>query len=230
MFEDRQAAGHLLAQRLASFRSSRPVVLALPRGGVPVAAVVAEALHAPLGLLHVRKIGAPMQPELAVAAIADGETPYLAVNHAVAERIGVSEAYLRDAGTRELKEIERRKRLYEGGYPGPSVKGRVIIVVDDGIATGATTQAAILALKASGPAQIVVAIPVAPQTAIDEIAGLVDNVICLETPADFGAVGEFYRNFRQVADDEVVALMRHARHRISHAGRAGEGRGGSDGA
>lgn len=221
MFLDRRAAGGLLAQRLLPMADMQPIVLALPRGGVPVAAAVAEALQAPLGLLHVRKIGAPMQPELAVAAIADGETPYLAVNHRVAEALGIGEDYLREAGARELKEIERRKLRYEGGHPGPSVKGHPVILVDDGIATGATVRAAILALRASAPARIVLAIPVAPQSAIDQVADLVDQVVCLEVPRNFMAVGEFYRNFHQVSDGEVEALMRDARRRLPHSTSAG---------
>jgi putative phosphoribosyl transferase len=217
MFHDRRAAGALLAQRLLPMAKAQPVVLALPRGGVPVAAAVAEALLAPLGLLHVRKIGAPTQPELAVAAIADGEAPRLAVNQRVAEELGISEAYLKEAGARELKEIERRKLRYEGGQPGPGVTGRTVILVDDGIATGATVRAALLALRASAPARIVLAIPVAPQSAIDQVSDLVDEVVCLEIPARFMAVGEFYANFHQVSDAEVVALMRDARRRLSPA-------------
>lgn len=215
MFEDRGAAGNLLAERLLSFSAQRPVVLALPRGGVPVAAVVAEALQAPLGLLHVRKIGAPHQPELAVGAIADGEAPYLAVNHELVNALGVSEAYLQQVGAHELKEIERRKLRDEGGQPGPSVKGRTVILVDDGIATGATVRAALLALRVAGPTRILLAIPVAPQSAIDQVADLVDEVVCLEIPEDFMAVGQFYRNFHQVTDGEVENLMREARRRQS---------------
>ncbi len=213
MFEDRRAAGRLLAERLRSSSAPRPVVLALPRGGVPVAAVVAEALQAPLGLLHVRKIGAPRQPELAVAAIADGEAPYLAVNHELANALGISEVYLKQASARELKEIERRKLRYEGGQPGPSVKGRTVILVDDGIATGATVRAALLGLRAAGPTRILLAVPVAPQSAIDQVADLVDEVVCLEIPGDFMAVGQFYRHFQQVSDGEVESLMREARRR-----------------
>ena len=213
MFEDRRAAGRLLAERLRSSSAPRPVVLALPRGGVPVAAVVAEALQAPLGLLHVRKIGAPRQPELAVAAIADGEAPYLAVNHELANALGISEAYLRQAGARELKEIERRKLRYEGGQPGPSAKGRTVILVDDGIATGATVRAALLGLRAAGPTRILLAVPVAPQSALNQVADLVDEVVCLEIPGDFMAVGQFYRHFQQVSDGEVESLMREARRR-----------------
>lgn len=215
MFEDRGAAGNLLAERLLSFSAQRPVVLALPRGGVPVAAVVAEALQAPLGLLHVRKIGAPHQPELAVGAITDGEAPYLVVNHELVNALGVSEAYLQQVGAHELKEIERRKLRYEGGQPGPSVKGRTVILVDDGIATGATVRAALLALRVAGPTRILLAIPVAPQSAIDQVADLVDEVVCLEIPEDFMAVGQFYRNFHQVTDGEVENLMREARRRQS---------------
>jgi predicted phosphoribosyltransferase len=210
MFHDRRAAGALLAERLKAMAAEQPVVLALPRGGVPVAAAVAERLQAPLGLLHVRKIGAPMQPELAVAAIADGETPHLAVNRQVAEELGVGEDYLRTAAERELKEIARRKQRYEGGHAGPGVKGRPVILVDDGIATGATVRAAILALRNAAPTRIVLAVPVAPQSAIDQVSDLVDAVICLEVPARFRAVGEFYENFAQVSDGEVEALMRKA--------------------
>lgn len=213
MFQDRRAAGHLLAQRILPWQGDTPVVLALPRGGVPVAAELASALGAPLGLLHVRKIGAPMHSELAVAAVADGPRPYLAVNRDIAAELGVTEAYLRDSEARELREIARRRQLYEGDMPPPAIKGKTVILVDDGIATGATARAAVLALRDGNAASVILAVPVASPSALAQLAPLVDQIVCLEAPAHFSAVGEFYADFHQVPDGEVQALMWQARAR-----------------
>lgn len=207
MFKDRHEAGQRLAERLAERRLPNPVVFALPRGGVPVAAAVARRIGAPLGLVHVRKIGVPHDPELAVAAIAAGEKPHLAVNREIADMYAVDDGYLRTAAEHELKEIDRRRMLYEGGRPGPSARGASAILVDDGIATGATIEASVMALRAAGPARIIVAIPVAPASALAKLAEVADEVVCLESPDDFHAVGQFYRDFRQVTDKEVVALI-----------------------
>jgi putative phosphoribosyl transferase len=185
-------------------------VLALPRGGVPVALEVAQALKAPLDLVLVRKIGAPMQPELAVAAVVDGATPHLAVNEEIRRLCGVDDAYLEAEKTRQLAEIERRRALYLGGRAPRPVAGRTAIVVDDGIATGATMRAALLGVRAAGPRQVVMAVPVAPAEAIEELAPLTDETVCLQTPSPFGAVGMFYANFRQIADEEVVEILKRA--------------------
>lgn len=207
MFRDRHEAGRKLAERLAGLHLSNPVIFALPRGGVPVAAEAARRLGAPLGLVQVRKIGLPGDPEVAVAAIAAGEKPFLAVNREIADRYAVSDAYLRAAGGTALKEIDRRRRLYEGNRPGPAARGAPAILIDDGIATGATVEAAVMAIRAASPARIVIATPVAPPSVLAKLAGMADQVICLEAPEDFYAVGQFYREFRQVTDEEVIALI-----------------------
>lgn len=206
-FHDRAEAGRRLAQELLRFKGEDVVVYALPRGGVPVAAPVAEALGAPLDLVLVRKIGVPGQPEFAMGAIADGGAPVVARNEDVIKMIGASEAVFAAACERERVEIERRRRLYLGGRPRPEVKGRVAIVVDDGVATGATTRAALRAVRAMAPAKLVLAVPVAPSDALDALRDEADEAVCLEAHEVFGAVGFFYRDFRQIEDEEVISLL-----------------------
>ncbi|MFN4164684.1 MAG: phosphoribosyltransferase [Ferrovibrio sp.] len=208
MFLDRSEAGQKLAKRLLGFKDEKPVILALPRGGVPVATEVAAALQAPLDLLLVRKIGAPHHAELAVAAVADGEKPRLVVNRDVVDSLKVDDDYLRAAAQRELAEIERRRQRYDIGQPHPDVKGRTVIVVDDGIATGATAKAALALLRAAAPKSIILAIPVAASTTLEEFKGLADHIVCLETPPDFYAVGAHYREFPQVSDEQVIRLLK----------------------
>ena len=207
IFEDRAEAGRALAERLVAKKYDKPVVLALPRGGVPVAAEVANALGAPLDLVLVRKIGVPFQPELAVAAIVDGEHPELVINEDVRRLVGVSDEELGKAKDRELSEIERRRDLYLKGRNRVPIKGRTAIVIDDGIATGATVRAALKALRLQKPKKLVLAIAVAPSETVESLRAEVDDIVCLETPDPFFAIGLYYRDFSQVSDKEVVAFL-----------------------
>jgi putative phosphoribosyl transferase len=186
------------------------VVLALPRGGVPVGLEVAKALHAPLDLLLVRKIGVPWQPELAVAAVMDGGAPVIVVEPHVQAAAGVDRRYIEDRAAQELKEIERRRATYLAHRAPEPVEGRTAIVVDDGIATGTTMRAALRGLRQRRPARLVLAVPVAPPETIEELRLEVDDVVCLAQPEAFGAIGYFYLDFHQLTDDEVIGLMRQA--------------------
>jgi putative phosphoribosyl transferase len=206
-FADRRAAGEALARRLMQFRGTNPVVLALPRGGVTVAAPIAQALDAPLDLLFVRKIGAPDEPELAYAAVVDGDPPEVVVNEEVAQWVRESEDWLARQVKRECAEIERRRRIYTPDRPPVPVEGRTTIVVDDGLATGTTARAALQALRRRKPARLVLAVPVAPADTIAALAPLVDEVVCLSMPSPFRAIGLHYRDFHQLDDDEVVATL-----------------------
>jgi putative phosphoribosyl transferase len=207
LFRDRREAGVALARRLAGLELADPVVLALPRGGVPVAVEVARELHAPLDLLLVRKIGAPMQPELAVAAIVDGAQHDLVVDDETLAWSGATREYVDAEAQRQLVEIERRRRLYLGAREPVEIAGRTAIVVDDGIATGTTVRAALKALRRRHPARLVLAVPVAPREAVAELGREVDQLVCLETPQWFRAVGAHYDDFTQVEDDEVIDLL-----------------------
>jgi putative phosphoribosyl transferase len=209
-FENRVEAGRMLGARLAALHLANPVVLALPRGGVPVALEVARALDAPLDLLLVRKIGVPWQPELAVAAVMDGAEPVVVVEHHIQAETGVKQEYIEQRAKEELAEIERRRRTYLADRMPVPVAGRTAIVVDDGIATGTTMRAALKGLRRRNPARLVLAVPVAPPDAIDELRLEVDDVVCLARPSFFGAIGYFYRDFHQLSDDEVITLMREA--------------------
>ena len=210
-FADRTEAGRRLAEQLKRFEDQEPVVLALPRGGVPVAYEVARALKAPLDLVLVRKIGAPFQPELAIGAVVDGERPELAVNRDVVTEYRIPESYLESERQRQLEEIERRRQLYLAGRPRVPVRDRTAIVIDDGIATGATMEAALLATRRAGPKRLVLAVPVAPPDTLERLRPEVDEVVCLMVPAFLGAIGSFYRDFRQLEDDEVIDLRQLAR-------------------
>lgn len=210
-FANRSAAGRVLAQAVAALEiPGEPVVLALPRGGVPVAVEVARALRAPLDLVFVRKIGAPGQPELAAAAVVDGSAPEVVVNENVVAFAGVTEAYLEAAAEAELREIERRRVLYLKGSQRPPLEGRTLIVIDDGVATGASIRAALLALRRKRPATLILAVPVAPADTLELLRREADQVICLATPSPFYAIGAYYRDFHQVSDSEVIALMAEA--------------------
>ena len=209
-FADRAEAGRRLAAKLEPMQLDRPIVLALPRGGVPVAAKVAAAIDRPLDVLFVRKIGMPSHPELAIAAVVDGAHPQMVRNEHVLERVPVDEAYIVRERDRELAEIERRRSLYCGERPAPDVEGRTVLVVDDGVATGTTVRAALAALKRSGADRIILAVPViAPDTA-REFRGDGFEVVSVLEPDDFQAVGQFYQDFHQLADREVVELLRQA--------------------
>lgn len=207
-FSDRAEAGRLLAGRLAGMGLVDPVILALPRGGVPVGAEIADALRAPLDLVIVRKIGAPTDPEVAVAAIAEGMARPQRSEPWRLERAGADDDYVERAAAAQLQEIARRRRTYlQGRAPLPLV-GRTAVVVDDGVATGATMRAALGVVRRRGPARVVVALPVAPRDVVDALQGDVDELVCLRQPVFFRAVGDWYEDFHQVSDDEVVSLLR----------------------
>lgn len=210
-FHDRTDAGKQLAAALAGYAGKDCAILALPRGGIPVAAEIAFALHAPLDVLLVRKIGAPQQPELAIGAVVDGGAPVFVRNKELLRLTGTGEREFNAIARRELAEIERRRRLYlQGGTP-LDPKGRIAIVVDDGIATGATMRAALQATRMRGPKELVLAVPVAAAETLESLRGEADRVVCLETPEPFGAVGYFYDDFDQVTDAEVIAALTRAR-------------------
>jgi putative phosphoribosyl transferase len=209
-FRDRAEAGAALGSTLRDRLGTRGVVvLGLPRGGVPVAAQVAEALEAPLDVFVVRKLGAPGHPELAVGAIAAGGVRVL--NSAVVSHLQVDDDALDRVTRQELAELQRRETLYRGDRPAVALAGRTAVVVDDGLATGATMLAAVAALRAAAPDRVVVAVPVGAPDACRRVAGVADDVVCLHAPRRFGAVGAFYRDFRQTSDAEVQRLLSSAR-------------------
>jgi len=207
MFEDRAEAGRQLATALAGYKDERPVVLGLPRGGVAVAATIAEALDAPLGLILVRKIGAPTRRELALGAVVDGKDPCVVRNDDVIQALGITEATFNAICRRELTEIERRRRRYEGGATRIDVAARVVIVVDDGIATGATMRAALRATRLRRPKKLVLAAPVAAPDALNELRSEVDDLVCLISEEPFNAIGLFYVDFHQMNDAEVTEIL-----------------------
>ena len=208
IFDDRSDAGRRLAKALAAYKGRNAVVLALPRGGVPVAAEVATALDTSLDLILVRKIGVPAQPELAMGAVVDGAAPIIVRNEEVIELSGTTADEFDAACADELAEIERRRKLYLADRPQADITGQIVIVIDDGIATGATTEAALRAIRNRKPKELVLAVPVAPPDTVEKLRPEVDTLICLETPELFGAIGYFYRDFRQVSDQEVIAVLK----------------------
>jgi putative phosphoribosyl transferase len=210
-FADRAEAGRQLAARLAGSRDwaeVRPVVYALPRGGVPVAREIAIALKAPLDVILVRKIGAPGQPELALGAVVDGTPPQTVVNEDVRRMTGADDAYLTEARSRELSEIARRRTLYRPDRPPIDPSGCTAIVVDDGLATGATAKAALTAIRQQGAARTVLAVPVAPVETLAEMRDFADEIVCLIPARHFDGVGAYYDDFHQLSDDETIALLR----------------------
>ena len=206
-FTDRSEAGKKLAGALQRYEGQNPVILALPRGGVPVAAEVASALDAPLGLVLVRKIGVPWQPELAMGAVVDGAAPIIVRNDDVIRGLAIDEAEFKHICDQELAEIESRRRRYLGDRPPIDVKDRVTIVIDDGIATGATIRAALRATRMRAPKALVLAVPVASTEALAEVGKEADDVICLEEHEFLGAIGLYYSDFRQTSDEEVIEAM-----------------------
>ncbi len=215
-FLDRVDAGRQLAPLVEPLASSHPVVVALPRGGVPVAAQVAAALHAPLQLLVVRKLAAPDAPEMALGAIAEGGGSVL--DRRLATAVGVGQEQLQEIVEREQAELERRAVAYRSGATALDVRGRTAIVVDDGMATGLTVMAAVRALDQRGAARVIVAVPVASGEAVALLRGAADEVVCHTVPPRLRSVGEWYRDFRQVSDGEVIDLLRaDARHPTGHS-------------
>lgn len=204
--QDRQAAGRALAGLLVDrYRDQDVIVLALPRGGVPVAAEIASVLDASLDVLNIRKLGVPFQPELAMGAIASGGIRVL--NSEVIRHAGIDHDMLEEVISMEMRELERRERAYRGDRARPVLMHRCVILVDDGAATGATIHAAIEAARQLGPARVVVAIAVAPPDAVEQLEEDADEVVCLATPEPFFAIGPWYRDFRQLSDEEVCALL-----------------------
>jgi putative phosphoribosyl transferase len=207
VFANRAEAGRLLGEALLAMRLERPVVLALPRGGVPVGAEIAGALRAPLDVVFAHKIGAPDQPELAVGAIADGDEPEMVLNDQLVHALELDEAYIAAAAKRELAALERRRLQYRHVRPAVELAGRAAILVDDGIATGMTMQAALRCARRAGPARLIAAVPVASREAAAMLKREADAVVCLASPRRFASVGSFYRSFGQVSDEEVAALL-----------------------
>jgi putative phosphoribosyl transferase len=208
IFEDRRDAGRQLAARISQrpYAKELPVVLGIPRGGVVVAAEVAEALAAPLDIVIARKIRAPYQPELGMGAVVDG-AHVTVLNEEMIRMVGASQDYLEHEIAYQSKEIDRRLQLYRGNRPGTEISDKTIIVVDDGIATGYTFRAALEGLRQRRPRRLVAAAPVAARDTARMLTAFADELICLTTPANFAAVGQWYQNFDQVSDEEVVAIL-----------------------
>ena len=211
MFADRHEAGRKLGEAVARLDLAEPLVLALPRGGVPVAYEGARRLMAPLDILVVRKLGAPGHRELALGAIVGGAAPQTVFNEDVVAAMRPSAEYMATEIAEQRTELARRRQAYTGGRPEPDLNGRTVVLVDDGIATGASVRAALLGLKQAGVARLVLAVPVGPPEVIEQLREAADEVVCLLTPERFRAVGEWYADFGQTEDEEVVALLGQAR-------------------
>jgi putative phosphoribosyl transferase len=216
-FRNRRDAGRRLAAALRAHETEQPIVLALPRGGVPVGYEVARALHAPLDVWIVRKIGVPWHPELGVGAVAEGG--HVLLNQDILAHVGLSGDVLTKAIESKQREVDERVRRIRGGHPQPVLRGRTVIVVDDGIATGGTVRAVIQSIRAHGPKAIVLAVPVAARQTVRAIAPEVDRMVCLKAPADLHAIGLWYAEFHQVPDEDVTRLLDRAR--LEHAAGAG---------
>jgi putative phosphoribosyl transferase len=209
-FTDRADAGRRLAGKLAHLKDRRPIVLALPRGGVAVGFEIARALDAPLDIVLVRKIGVPWQPELALGAVSDGAQADTFIDAALAKELPLPERYVEEETARQLAEIERRRGIYCAGRPPLDIKGQTAIVVDDGIATGATMRVALRAVRRRAPARLVLAVPIAPPDTLAELAMEADEAVCFDTPDMLGAIGFYYRDFHQMSDAEVTDMLARA--------------------
>jgi len=225
LFRDRRAAGVLLAREVKALGLEDPVVLALPRGGVPLGFEVAEALGARLDILLVRKIGAPGNKEYGIGALVDGASPQVVIDELAARMAGADKAYIDHEIGRQLDEIDRRRAAYRTGPP-VSLKGRMVVVVDDGIATGGTVRAALKALAKVGPRGIVLAVPLAPPDTLLSLRKLCDQVVCLASPDPFYSVGVHYGDFTQTQDAEAIALLEEARRWRQASPHADQARGG----
>jgi putative phosphoribosyl transferase len=217
MFKNRKDAGRKLAARLLKYKDEHPVVLALPRGGVPVAYEVAMALKAPLDVVVVRKLGAPGQPELGIGAVVDGDHPLSVLNEEVLRALDVSDDYVNREVALELQEIRRRQESYRSGRSSERIEGRTAIVIDDGIATGGSVRAALRGVRRSNPMRLILAVPVAPPETAESLQPEVDELVCLSMPVFFQAVGQFYEDFRQTTDEEVIQLLEAARQHMASA-------------
>jgi predicted phosphoribosyltransferase/pimeloyl-ACP methyl ester carboxylesterase len=207
IFADRSEAGRKLAARLQKYKDQNPVILGLPRGGVPVAYEVAKTLNAPLDVIIVRKLGAPGQSELGIGAVVDGDHPETILNREVMSALRVSRDYLEREIHNQLKEIHRRNQAYRSGRPRVELKDRCVIVVDDGIATGGSIRAALRGVRRQKPRKVVLAVPVGSSDTLESLRDEVDDVVCLTRPAMFFGIGEFYMDFHQLTDAEVISLL-----------------------
>ena len=210
IFKNRREAGKLLGEKLLKYKHNKiekTVVIGLLRGGIPVAYEIAKALNAPLDVALVRKIGAPNQEELAIGAIVDGKNPKVYLNKPLISQINISKDYIDRVKEIKLEEIRKREKIYRKGRERIDVHGKIAIVVDDGIATGASIRVVIEALKEEKPKKIIIAVPVIPVNTLSEFKKMVDDIIVLDAPEEFYAVGEFYENFSQTTDEEVILLL-----------------------
>jgi putative phosphoribosyl transferase len=213
VFRDRDDAGQQLAEKLKKYQKEDLLILALPRGGVPIGYIVSQALKAPLDIYAVRKIGAPWNSEFGIGSVAPG---VLFLDEKTLAELGLTHADLQGIIAAEEGELKRRLRLYRGSEEPPNVAGKTVILIDDGVATGVTTRAAIQGLRHLKPKKLILAVPVAPHEIINTLEKLVDELVCLEVPAYFYAVGAFYENFPQISDGEVIVLLERAKHENPH--------------
>jgi putative phosphoribosyl transferase len=217
-FKDRSDAGRKLAKALVGYKKQQPVILALPRGGVPVAAEVCAVLNAPLDLILVRKIGVPFRPELAMGAVVDGSVPVVVRNEDVIQTANIDESTFNAICDSELAEIEQRRKRYLGSRDRVEISGCTAIVIDDGVATGATTRAALRATRMRNPQKLVLAVPVAPTSTVAELRQETDDIICLEDHEFFVAISAYYADFSQVSDDEVIEFIKQfSMQKVKHA-------------
>jgi putative phosphoribosyl transferase len=211
-FQDREEAGKMLALKLTEYSNKDTIVLAIPRGGVVIGYQVANELKAPLDIIVPRKIGAPYNSELAIGAVAEDGS--LSLDESAVMYMNISKSYIEEESRRQITEIRRRLKLYRGETPYPMLQDHIIIIVDDGIATGSTVKAAIASIRKKKPKSVVVAVPVAPRSTVKELEKEADRVICLSTPEFFYAIGQFYVDFSQTTDGEVIRLLKKSREEI----------------